>query len=99
MIVEITNYYSRPGLRDAVLQQRRQASAIRASLGLAPGRIFRKLEGAGPDVRWQCEFATRADYDSDMAVRAASSDFAAAREAMHRLLERFERHLQEQVDD
>ena len=99
MIVEITNYYARAGQTDAVLEQRRHATAIRASLGLAPGRIFRKLEGAGPDVRWQCEFASRADYDRDMAARAASTDFAAAREAMHRLLERFERHLQEPVDN
>jgi hypothetical protein len=99
LIVEITNYYPRPGQSDAVLEQRRDATALRTRLGLVPGLIFRKLEGAGPGVRWQCEFANRADYDRDMAVRAASNEFAAAREAMHRLVERFERHLEEQVDD
>ena len=98
MIVEITNYYPRPGEAQGVLEQRRQANAIRAKLGLVPGRIFRKLEGAGPDVRWECTFATREEYDRDMAVRAASTEFGAARKAMHGLLERFERHLQEQVD-
>ena len=98
MIVEITNYYARPGEAESVLEQRRHATAIRASLGLAPGRIFRKLEGAGPHVRWECEFATRDDYERDMAVRAASTEFAAARRTMHGFLERFERHLQERVD-
>lgn len=62
-----------------------------------PGRILRKLEGAGPDVRWECSFETRADYESDMAVRAASAEFAAARKEMHTLVERFERHLHEDV--
>lgn len=98
MIVEITNYYARSGNAEAVLEQRRQATAIRVSLGLAPGRTFRKIEGAGPDVRWECEFRTREDYDMDMSLRAGSAEFAAARQTMHGLLERFERHLQEQVD-
>lgn len=98
MIVEITNYYALADQAAAVLAQRRQASAIRAQLGLPPGKIFRKLEGAGPDVRWECTFATRADYDQDMAIRAASAEFAAVRRAMHLLLERFERHLQQDAD-
>jgi hypothetical protein len=99
LIVEITNYYARPDQVDAVLDQRRHATAIRVSLGLAPGRIFRKLEGAGPDVRWECEFATRDHYDMDMSKRAASTEFGAARQTMHGLLDRFERHLQQRVDD
>lgn len=99
MIVEITHYYARPGQTEAVLAQRRLATALRLRLGLPPGRIFRKLEGAGPDVRWECAFATRADYERDMDARAASTEFAAIRLAMHALLERFERHLQQAVDD
>lgn len=98
MVIEITNYYARPGQVEAVLAQRRQASAVRVRLGLAPGRIFRKLEGAGPDVRWECVFETRAAYEADMAARAASSEFAAARATMHTLTERFERNLQEEID-
>ena len=99
MLVEITNYYARPGQADAVLEQRRLTTALRVRLGLVPGRIFRKLEGAGPDVRWECAFPSRAAYDADMAARAASSEFATARQSMHGLLERFERHLQEDVAD
>ena len=97
MLVEITNYYARPGQVEAVVAQRRHASAIRIQLGLSAGRIFRNLEGAGPDVRWECEFETRAAYDADMACRAASSAFAATRATMHTLLDRFERNLQEEI--
>ena len=98
MIVEITNYWARPGQADSVLDQRRSATAIRVGLGLAPGQIFRKIEGVGPDVRWECEFSSREDYDLDMSVRAASAEFGAARQRMHEFLERFERHLQQRVD-
>jgi hypothetical protein len=99
LIVEITHYYARPGQAEAVLEQRRHATALRVRLGLAPGRIFRKLEGAGPDARWECSYATREDYERDLAARAGSKEFAAAREAMHGLLERFERHLQQEAGD
>jgi len=95
MIVEITNYYALPGQSAAVLVQRRHASAIRTRLGLPAGRIFTKLEGDGPDVRWECEFDTREVYEDDMAARAACDEFAAARRSMHLLLGRFERHLEE----
>jgi len=98
MIVESTHYYARAGQEEAVLSQRRIATDLRMRLGLPPGRIFRKVEGDGPDVRWECPFATRADYDRDMAARAASPEFAASRQSMLALLERFERHLQESVD-
>jgi hypothetical protein len=98
MIVEITNYYARPGEAAAVLAQRRRTSELRTRLGLPAGRIFSKVEGSGPDVRWECTFASRADYDRDMAARAASPEFAAARESMHLLLDRFERHLQREED-
>jgi hypothetical protein len=94
MIVEITNYYALPGRADAVLAQRRHASAIRTRLGLPAGRIFTKLEGPGPDVRWECVFETPSAYEADMAARAACDEFAVARQAMHLLLERFERHIE-----
>jgi hypothetical protein len=60
MLIEITNYYAQPGRADAVLEQRRRTTALRVWLGLPAGRIFRKLGGDGPDVRWECAFASRA---------------------------------------
>lgn len=93
MIVEATNYFAREGQAEAVLEQRRKATEIRRELGLDPGRILIRLEGSGPDVRWECNFASRDAYEADMAVRSGSQTFAAARNAMHTLLERFERHV------
>ena len=94
MVIEITNYYALPGKADAVLAQRRRASEIRMRLGLPAGRIFTKLEGPGPDVRWECAFDTRAAYEEDLARRSGSEEFSAARQTMHTLLNSFERNLQ-----
>ncbi|EKF17486.1 hypothetical protein [Nitratireductor pacificus] len=93
MIVEITNYFAREGQFDAVLEQRRKATAIRRDLGLDPGRIFARLEGDGPDLRWECRFPTRQAYEADRAARAGSPAFEAAKTQMHSLLTRFERHV------
>jgi len=38
-----------------------------------------------------------ADYERDLAARGASEEFTRARQSMHTLLERFERHLQQEV--
>ncbi|MBT1158439.1 hypothetical protein J1C56_22835 [Aminobacter anthyllidis] len=93
MIVEATNYFAREGQAGEVLEQRRRATEIRRSLGLEPGRILVRLEGSGPDVRWECSFPSREAYDADRAARAASPDFEVARKQMHGLLEKFERHV------
>ena len=95
MIVESTNYFARPGQADTVLAQRLQASRIRQSLGLPRGRILVRLEGDGPDIRWECEFPDRPAYEFDRDVRKNSAEFEAARLQMHTLLEGFERHVQE----
>lgn len=93
MIVETTNYFAKMGQADAVLEQRRKACALRVEMGLDPGTVLIKLDGDGPDIRWDCTFATREAYEADMAARAALPAFAAARREMHLLLTRFERHL------
>ena len=93
MIVEATNYFAKEGLAGAVLEQRRKASEIRRALGLEMGVIFLKLEGTGPDVRWECRFASREAYEADRLARAASPEFEEARKFMHGLLEKFERHV------
>ena len=95
MYIERTNYYAKPGQRDAVLRTRREASEVRRTLGLGPGTIFVKSdpETHGPDVQWECPFATVEDNAADMAARAASAEFEAVRARMGALLHRFERHL------
>jgi hypothetical protein len=99
MFLEITSYYALPGQTSAVLAQRRAATALRVQLGLPPGEIFTKVEGDGPDVRWECRFENRAAYERDLAARAASPAFGEARAAMHTLLQRFERHLQQREEN
>ncbi|WP_309901651.1 hypothetical protein [Variovorax soli] len=42
-------------------------------------------------------FDSRADYERGLAARGASEEFRRARQSMHTLLERFERHLQQEV--
>jgi hypothetical protein len=95
MIVEVTNYFAKPGHVAEVLVHRRRGSALRKDLGLPAGKIFVKLSGDGPDVRWECAFATMAEFEADMAARAKSPEFGNQRKQMSGLLERFERHVQE----
>lgn len=95
MIVETTNYYAKPGAAADVLVHRRRGSALREKLGLPAGKIFVKLSGDGPDVRWECTFATMAEFEADMDARAKSPEFGNQRKDMSGLLERFERHVQE----
>lgn len=99
MWIESTQYYARPGQAQAVLQMRRRATAVRLMLGLAPGEIRIKVEGVGPDVSWECRFASAKDFAEDMAARAASDEFVKIRKSMHELLEKFDRHVQQIVPD
>jgi hypothetical protein len=98
MIVEVTNYYAKPGMTDEVLARRRQGTQLRITLGLAPGRIMVRQGTAGPDVRWECAFTSDEALAADMAARDASPAFAEQRTEMGALLERFERQIF-RVDD
>lgn len=94
MIVEITNYFAHPGRADEVLVHRRRGCVLRESLGLPPGRVFVKVSGDGPDVRWECAFDSMADFEADIAARDQSPEFGRQRQQMRDLLQRFERHVQ-----
>src|SRR5262249_52595293 len=95
MILERTCYYAKPGRAEDVLRTRRKASAVRVHLGLAAGAIFTKADPAaeGPDVAWECAFATPEAHARDLAARAASPEFEAVRGEMTALLARFERQV------
>lgn len=81
-----------------VLAQRIKVTGIRAQLGLPQGTIFRRFDGEGPDVRWECDFSSQEEYNSDRAARETSAAFVEARQHMHSLLEKFERHVEVKVD-
>lgn len=91
MIVERTHYYAKPDLAEEVLATRRRASLVRIAIGLPAGKIRAKTGGDGPDVSWECAFASEADHAADLAARAASADFEAVRAEMRAVIDRFER--------
>ncbi len=95
MIVSFNFYYARPGLQDAVLQQRLRACEVRQSLAIPRGRVLARASGAGelPDVIWEQQFTDVDGHLADMAVRAASAEFESIRAGMRKLYHRFERPL------
>ncbi len=95
MFVERTNYFAKPGRLDDVRRIRQRASEVRIELGLPAGTIYVKSDpaGEGPDVQWECAFASLDDNAKDMAARGASADFEQVRVEMGEAVEKFERHL------
>jgi dienelactone hydrolase len=94
MIIERTNYYSKAGLQEAVLAMRRAACEVRRDIGLPVGAIRTRIAGEGPDVTWECAFATEKAHAADLAARAASAAFEDVRRQMRGLIDRFERLLE-----
>ena len=94
MYIERTSYYARPGQAEAVGQTRRDACEVRRRLGLSAGSVYLKAHPGddGPDVQWECAYATTAEHDADLAARATSPEFEAVRKRMRGLIDRFERH-------
>lgn len=99
MIIERTHYYSKPGQRDATLAVRRDASNVRVAIGLPAGTIRVKADPSadGPDVAWECAFASRQTHQADLDARTASPDFEAVRARMRDTIDRFERLFEERV--
>ncbi|MHA1566386.1 MAG: alpha/beta hydrolase family protein [Alphaproteobacteria bacterium] len=95
MFIERTNYFAKPGRVEDVRRIRVLASEVRVKLGLAAGTIYVKTDpdGDGPDVTWECPFATLEDNAKDMAARAGSADFEDVRVTMGEASAKFERHL------
>lgn len=89
MVIERTHYFAKPGQAENMLAVRRRACRIRLSIGLAKGTIHLKPDpGAeGPDVVWECRFASLKDQQQDLAARAASAEFPRLRSEIDALLE------------
>ncbi len=99
MIIERTQYYAKPGLRPQVLEIRREACRVRVAMGLAAGSITTKQDdtSAGPDVAWSLAFTSSATHERDLAMRAASPEFASVRARMTAAIERFDRFIETTV--
>ncbi len=99
MIIERTHYYARVNQKDTVLALRRRACEVRVAIGLSAGTIRVKADASadGPDVAWECAFPGKQAHQADLAARAASPDFEAVRAQVRRVIDRFERLVEERV--
>jgi hypothetical protein len=95
MITSFNFYYAQPGQEDAVLRQRLRACDVRENIGVPRGRVLARSAGAAdlPDVIWEHQFDDVDGHHTDMAARAASTEFEAIRAGMRKLCRRFERPL------
>jgi hypothetical protein len=98
-IVVQNYYYALPGKSEEVYELRLHASAVRASLGLARGRVLRRTADPTakapsaplPDVIWECEYASASARESDVAALGRSEEFQQIEKRMDSLLEHFQR--------
>jgi hypothetical protein len=89
-------YYARPGKEADVLATRLEASRIRASLGLAVGRVLVKVDPGAEGqatVIWECEYPSLAEREKDAAAVEKSAEFTAIQARMRALIDNFERHV------
>ena len=70
-------YYALPGRADSAYRLRLRASALRATLGLVPGRVLRRLAGPDslPDLIWEAEYLDSAARARDAAAAEANPEF------------------------
>jgi hypothetical protein len=92
-------YYALPGKATDVYQWRLHASDVRAQLGLARGRVLRRvpdpktdnLTAALPDVIWECEYSSPEAREADVARLGKSGEFDAVEKHMETLIRDFRR--------
>jgi len=95
MILVVNRYFARPGAAESVLATRWRASARLAELGLPVGQIFvrARASDAGPDVIWQCTYASPAERRLVTDRLSADAAFEAIRAEQASQLARFEREV------
>ncbi len=91
MLTERTVYWPQEGKGTDVLALRREACAIRRSIGLPMGRILLGGEGDEGTVQWECHFSSKAERASDLAARDASAEFKDVRKRMGQVIRDFRR--------
>lgn len=101
MFVERTHYYAKSGMSEEVRETRARACDVREAIGLQRGTVLHKVVSGdeGPDVTWQCEYATKLARDKDLQARSDSPEFEAVRKHMRTCYDRFDRHFEEIVEN
>jgi hypothetical protein len=92
-------YYALPGKATDVYLWRLHASDVRAKLGLARGRVLRrvpdpktnKLLPALPDVIWECDYSNAEAREADVARLDKSEEFDEVQKHMDTLVRDFRR--------
>ena len=90
-------YYALPGKAMDVYRWRLHASDVRAKLGLARGRVLRRVSNpktdkqaaAIPDVIWECEYSSREAREADVARLDKSAEFDEVQKHMETLIRDF----------
>lgn len=95
MLTERTVYWPQEGKGVDVLAIRREACAIRRTLGLPTGCILVGGEGDEETVQWECRFPDEAARSSDIAARDASAEFKDVRKRMGQVIRNFRRSVLE----
>jgi hypothetical protein len=92
--IVVQNYYwAKPGNIEAVYVHRLHASAVRDSLGLADGRVLKRIGTRGElsHVIWECEYPSMAAREADLERLEASGAFEPVTIKMGTLIEKFSR--------
>ena len=88
MILVHQRYFAKPGLRDRVLETRREASRRLAELGVPSGRIWVPAggppdaaagEGNTPDIVWECTYSSLEERERIRDFQEGDPAFAAIR--------------------
>ncbi|NOY46848.1 MAG: hypothetical protein GXO84_01285 [Chlorobi bacterium] len=90
----VQNYYwAKEGKIEEVYTHRLYASQVRDSLGLAVGRVLKRIETHGElsHVIWECEYISEAARKEDVRKLTASGAFEKLTEKMGTLIEKFSR--------
>ena len=92
--ITVQNYYwAKEGKIDEVYAHRLYASEVRDSLGLAVGRVLKRIENKGElsHVIWECEYPSEAARKEDLRLLTESGAFDKVTEKMGTLINKFER--------
>lgn len=90
----VQNYYwAKDGKIEEVYAHRLYASQVRDSLGLAVGRVLKRIKKDGElsHVIWECEFANEEARKEDVRLLTESGAFEKVTKKMETLIDKFER--------
>ena len=92
--IVVQNYYwAKEGKIDEVYAHRLYASSVRDSLGLAVGRVLKRIgsEGELSHVIWECEYENMEAREADLRKLTESGAFDPVNKKMGTLIEKFSR--------